>query len=55
MLLAGHSGGVNWYEQFFGLPLTIVTWNSKLTSFWAHQGDENSKIITWIQDLPNPR
>ena len=43
----------------FGLPPATVTWNSKLISlqepFWAHQGGENLKKMTWIQDLSHPR
>ena len=38
------NGWVNWYETLFGLPPTIVIWNSQLTSLQAqslaHRGDE---------------
>ena len=46
-------------NNIFGLPPTVVTWDSKListqTPFSAHQDDENCKIMTWIQDIPYPR
>ena len=52
MLLPGHPGGVNWYEQCF----STVAENCDLEqqadklqgSFWAHLGYENLKVITWI-------
>ena len=50
------SAGMN---NVFGLPLTFVTWDSKVISthrqFWEHKSNENFKITTWIQDFPHPR
>ena len=51
--IQGGSAGMN---NVFGIPLTFLTWDSKVTSthrpFWEHQSDENVKIMTWIQDSP---
>ena len=59
LLITGHPGGVNKYEQFFWTPAYICDLGQQGDLYTKtnleHQSSENFNIMMWIQDLPHPR